>query len=69
MIQLKEIRENPEKYINGSKNKFDSVDIKKLLDIDKKWRSLVQESEQKKNTRNNINYKIAELKKNQKKSD
>jgi len=69
MIQLKEIRENPEKYMNGIKNKFESVDIKKLLDLDKQWRSLVQESEQKKNTRNNINQKIAELKKNQKNSD
>ena len=48
MIQLREIRENPEHFIDGAKNKCESVDIKKILDLDLKWRTLVKKSEQKK---------------------
>ena len=66
MIQLREIRDNPEHYINGTNNKFESVDIKKILDLDLKWRSLVQKSEKRKSVRNNINQQISELKKNKK---
>tara|TARA_A100001011_G_scaffold102316_1_gene107792 strand:+ start:30873 stop:32135 length:1263 start_codon:yes stop_codon:yes gene_type:complete len=66
MIQLREIRDNPEHFINGTNNKFESVDIKKILDLDFKWRSLVQKSEKRKSTRNNINQQISDLKKNKK---
>ena len=31
MIQLREIRENPEHFIDGAKNKCESVDIKKIF--------------------------------------
>ncbi len=69
MIQLREIRENPEHFINGTKNKCESVDIKKILDLDLKWRSLVKKSEDKKSTKNKINQQISELKKNKKNSN
>ena len=69
MIQLREIRENPEHFIDGAKNKCESVDIKKILDLDLKWRTLVKKSEQKKSTKNKINQQISELKKNKKDSN
>jgi len=69
MIQLREIRENPEHFIDGAKNKCESVDIKKILDLDLKWRSLVKKSEQKKSAKNKINQQISELKKNKKDSN
>ena len=69
MIQLREIRENPEHFIDGAKNKCESVDIKKILDLDLKWRSLVKKSEQKKSTKNKINQQISELKKSKKDSN
>ena len=69
MIQLREIRENPEHFIDGAKNKCESVDIKKILDLDLKWRSLVKKSEEKKSTKNKINKQISELKKSKKDSN
>ena len=69
MIQLREIRENPEHFIDGAKNKCESVDIKKILDLDLKWRSLVKKSEQKKSAKNKINQQISELKKSKKDSN
>ncbi len=69
MIQLREIRENPEHFIDGAKNKCESVDIKKILDLDLKWRSLIKKSEQKKSTKNKINQQISELKKSKKDSN
>ena len=69
MIQLREIRENPEHFIDGAKNKCESVDIKKILDLDLKWRSLVKKSEQKKAPKNKINQQISELKKSKKDSN
>ena len=69
MIQLREIRENAKHFIDGAKNKSESVDIKKILDLDLKWRSLVKKSEEKKSTKNKINKQISELKKSKKDSN
>jgi len=45
MLDIKFIRENPDKVKQGCQNKQVNVDIDKLLDIDKKRRELLQEIE------------------------
>jgi len=46
MLDIKFIRENPEKVKQGAKNKGVEVDISKLLELDKKRREIIAESEQ-----------------------
>ena len=43
MLDIKFIRENPEKVKQGVKNKNAEVDIDKLLDLDKRRRELIGE--------------------------
>jgi seryl-tRNA synthetase len=45
MIDIKLLRENPEKIKNGVKNKGADIDIDKILELDKKRRGLISEIE------------------------
>ncbi|MDD5739004.1 MAG: serine--tRNA ligase [Candidatus Pacebacteria bacterium] len=54
MLDIKFIRENPEKVKLGAKNKGVEVDIDKLLELDKKRREIIAESEQLKAEQNRI---------------
>ena len=45
MIDIKLLRENPEKVKQACKNKNAKVDIDKVLELDKKKRGLIQEIE------------------------
>lgn len=63
MLDLKFIRENPEKVKLNAKNKNSDVNIEELLALDEKRRAIIQESDQLKNQRNIVSKEIAELKK------
>ncbi|MFH0739690.1 MAG: serine--tRNA ligase [bacterium] len=54
MLDIKFIRENPEKVKLGAKNKGVEVDVDKLLELDKKRRETIAESEQLKAEQNRI---------------
>jgi len=57
MLDIRFIRENPKKVKENIKNKFQNEKIKKvdeLLEKDKKYRGLLQESEKLRHERNNI---------------
>ena len=66
MLDIKFIRENPDKVKENIKKKFQDEKIKKvdeLLEKDKKYRELLQKSEQLRAERNNITDEINKLKK------
>ena len=69
MLDLKFIRENLEKVQEGAKNKNEKVDINKLLDLDKKRRSIISENEKSKHEKNVCSEKIAQMKKEGKNPD
>jgi len=54
MLDIKFIRENPEKVRQGAKNKGVEVDVDKLLDLDKKRREIIAHSEQLKAEQNKL---------------
>lgn len=54
MLDIKFIRENPEKIKEGAKNKQIDVDIDKLLDLDKERREMLSEIEQKRAEQNKL---------------
>ncbi|MDD5146627.1 MAG: serine--tRNA ligase [Candidatus Pacebacteria bacterium] len=54
MLDIKFIRENPEKVKQGANNKGIEVDIEKLLEIDKKRRELMASTEQLKAEQNKL---------------
>lgn len=60
MLDIKYIRENPAKVQQSAKNKDVSVDISKLLQIDKERRKMLADIEQKRAERNKISKKGAE---------
>ncbi|MEK7104240.1 MAG: serine--tRNA ligase [Patescibacteria group bacterium] len=59
MLDIKYIRENPEKVKQGAKNKGVEVDVDKLLELDKKKREVIAQSEQLKAEQNKLNGKGA----------
>lgn len=66
MLDIKFIRENPDKVKENIKKKFQNEKIKKvdeLLEKDKKYRALLQESEKLRASRNKITGEINKLKK------
>lgn len=69
MLDLKFIRENPEKVKLNTKNKNSDVNIDELLSLDEKRRAIIQESDQLKNQRNIVSKEIAELKKQKMNAD
>ena len=62
MISLKEIREDPDRISQAAAAKGESIQIEKLLELDKNSRELIQDVEEKKAERNRISEKIAQLK-------
>lgn len=62
MLDLKFIRENLDLVKEAAKNKNEKVDISKLLDLDKKRRSIISESEKSKHQKNVCSEKIAQMK-------
>ncbi len=63
MLDLKFIRENPEKVKQNAINKNSEINIDDLLALDEKRRIIIQESDLLKNQRNIVSKEIAELKK------
>ncbi|MEK7172469.1 MAG: serine--tRNA ligase [Patescibacteria group bacterium] len=59
MLDIKFIRENPEKVKQGAKNKGVEVDVNKLLGLDKKRREIIAQSEQIKAEQNKLSGKGA----------
>ncbi|MCX6826075.1 MAG: serine--tRNA ligase [candidate division Zixibacteria bacterium] len=59
MLDLKFIRENPQIVKEAVKNKKESVDIDKILELDNKRRSLITKVEQLKAERNKVSEEIA----------
>lgn len=58
MLDIKFIRENPEKVKQGAKNKGVEVDIDKLLELDKERREMIVEIEALRSERNQISEKV-----------
>ena len=54
MIDLKSLRENPEHFINGAKQKGVDVDIPKLIELDARKRALKSEQESLKAEQNKL---------------
>lgn len=63
MLDLKFIRENPDKVRDAIKHKRDRADVDKLLRLDEERRALIQEADQLKAERNRVSDEIAKLKK------
>ncbi len=63
MLDLKFIRENPEKVKEAVKNKNEKADIDEILRLDKERRSLLQQTEELKAERNKVSQEIGRLKK------
>jgi len=63
MLDIKFIRENPEAVRQNCINKNDGSNIDGLLDLDRLRRSLIQETEDLKSTRNAVTLEISSLKK------
>lgn len=55
MLDIKFIRENQERVAKAIKDKSANVDLAKLLEVDKRRRKLLQESEQLRSLKNDIN--------------
>jgi len=62
MHDLKFIRENPEQVSSGLRSKNLPGDLTELLELDKKWRELLEKADILKQTRNAVTREIAELK-------
>ena len=45
MHNIKDIRKNPDLFIENMKNRFIDIDLKKILDLDENNRKLIQEKE------------------------
>jgi seryl-tRNA synthetase len=63
MIDIKLIRENPESIQRNCKNRNYSINIKEILEIDKKWRALKGEDDSLRAERNKLSIEISEAKK------
>jgi seryl-tRNA synthetase len=66
MLDLKFIRENPERVKEAIKNKNESADLDLILELDKRRREIVPENDELKHKRNLFSEKIAQLKKEKK---
>jgi len=45
MIDIDLLRKNPETFVRGSKNKNINIDIDEVLELDKRWRDVLRETE------------------------
>jgi len=63
MLDLRFIRENADLVKEAAINKNEKIDIDKLLDLDKKRRSIISENEKLKHEKNVYSEKIAQMKK------
>lgn len=61
MIDLRDLRENPEKYLKGAADKHLDVDVNGLLEIDAQLRAVVMEREQLTAEKNRIGKEIAQI--------
>jgi seryl-tRNA synthetase len=69
MVDIKDIRENPQRYKDGAKAKrFDEVDIDKLLDIDSKLRAAKSRLQDLVTEKNRVGKEIPKLAAEEKKS-
>lgn len=64
MLDIKLLRQEPEKIREALKNRNNSLDIEPAIELDKKRRELLQEAEAKKASQNEISKKIPMMKKN-----
>lgn len=64
MLDIKLLRQEPEKIKEALKNRNNSLDIEPAIELDKKRRALLQEVEVKKAAQNEISKKIPQMKKN-----
>jgi seryl-tRNA synthetase len=64
MLDIKEIRENPESTQKRVESKNVKVDLKAILDLDDKRRALSKETDDMKNHRNTVSQAIAQKKRN-----
>lgn len=63
MLDLKFIRENPEKVKEGILNKNEKSRIDEILELDKKRREIISKSEELKSKRNQVSAQIPQMKK------
>lgn len=61
MIDLRDLRENPEKYLKGAADKHLDVDVNGLLEIDAQLRAVMMEREQLTAEKNRIGKEIAQI--------
>jgi seryl-tRNA synthetase len=69
MLDLKFIRENPGLVKKGIKNKGETGDVDKILDLDSRRRDILQKVEKLKHQRNELSQRISRLKKENKPAD
>ena len=69
MLNLKTIRENPEKISQGIKNKGETGDVEQILKLDEKRREIIQQVENLKHERNVLSQQVSQLKKQGKPAD
>lgn len=67
MIDIELLRKNPEIFEKGAKNKNVDVDINKVLDLDKKWRSVLRDIENLRAKQNEMGESVTSEKDNEKK--
>ncbi len=63
MLDIKFIRENPEKVKQGISNKNEKDRVDEILELDKKRREIISKSEELKSKRNQVSAQIPQLKK------
>ena len=63
MLDIRWIRENPELFLTGMKNRFVKIDAREVLDLDTQYRALQTELQSLQKERNEISFKIGEAKK------
>lgn len=69
MIDIQFLRDNPEKVKENTANKNAKADVDEILNLDKKRRELIKETEELKALRNKVSKEIADLKKNKQDAD
>ena len=61
MHNIKDIRQNPEQFVNELKKRFVSIDIKKILLLDENNRKLIQKKETLEKEKKDISKKKREI--------
>lgn len=69
MLDMKFVRENPEKVQEALKNRGNSLDLGEFLALEKERRQLLGESEARKSERNAVSQRISVMKKNKENAD